>query len=61
MWGNLIYSKIIEDVTLKEAWGWDGNYATGEPYPYQTFRYVFTGTTYSEKTVVESGEVTLLR
>ena len=23
MWGNLIYSKIIEDVTLKEAWGWD--------------------------------------
>lgn len=61
MWGNLVFTKSIEELPVAEAWGWNGLIPSGAPYTGKSFRYYFSAITHDDKTVETSGEASLLR
>jgi trimeric autotransporter adhesin len=61
MWGSLVFSTAHDFDGLPLNWGWDGTYGNGKPYENISFRYVFVGTTGSNKQITKTGEATILR
>ena len=61
MWGNLLYTKTVDSLPVNTVWGWNGEYPSGKPYTFKTFRYRFTAITHDEQEINSSGEATLLR
>ena len=62
MWGNVVFTKQVADTLLEPTnWGWDGNYPTGKPYTFNSFRYSLNAITHDQKEVNSSGEAILLR
>ena len=61
LWGNLIFSKQVDNLPVPSNWGWDGLYSTGKTYPHKSFRYRFTAMTHDDQQISYTGEATLLR
>ncbi len=61
MWGNLLYTSTVDSLPTETLWGWNGEYPSGKPYTFKTFRYSFTAMTHDEQEIKTAGEATLLR
>ena len=61
MWGNLLYTATVDSLPTETLWGWNGEYPSGKPYTFKTFRYSFTAVTHDEQEIKTAGEATLLR
>jgi len=61
MWGNLIYTKKIENLPVAKGWGWKGTYNNSKIYPHKTFRYRFTAITHDDQQINNTGEAILIR
>lgn len=61
MWGNLLYTATVDSLPTDTLWGWNGEYPSGKPYTFKTFRYSFTAITHDEQEIKTAGEATLLR
>jgi hypothetical protein len=61
MWGNQLYVNTIDTLPTAQGWGWNGNYPSGKPYAFKTFRYSFIAISHDDKEIITSGEATLLR
>jgi len=61
MWGNLLYTSTVDSLPTDTLWGWNGEYPSGKPYSFKTFRYSFTAITHDNQEIKTTGEATLLR
>jgi hypothetical protein len=59
-WGNIVFETTGNGILDNETGGWDGT-SKGKEQPIGVYAYAFKGLTDSGDTIIQSGNITLLR